>query len=75
MIETITGERDRLLRDRESDRKTIDQLRQDLDRERELVRGLTERLQSLEREIHNLGGSGKGIMGYLTDGWKKLVTR
>lgn len=48
---------------------------EELTTERERVRTLNERISNLERELHSVGGTGKGIKGYLTDGWKKLIKR
>lgn len=48
-------------------------LLEDLDRERERNHGLNERIIALERELHSLGGTGRGIVGYLTTGWKRLT--
>lgn len=66
---------DELQRDKN---RMIDDLHRERERNRELserIQALHERINTLEREIHSLGGSGKGIAGYLTDGLRKLIKR
>lgn len=64
LIETLKSERDRLIQEHESDKKEIERLRSIIDT-------MQERIASLEREIHSLGGKGRGIIGYLREKLKR----
>jgi len=70
LLSEVTKERDRLIRENEK-------LQQRLDAEVQHSRSLAERIYALERKVMALGGpgQGRGILGYIESGFKKIFEK
>lgn len=77
LLDSVTGERDRLLADLASDRAyyraEIAKLQAAVESERQRRADLEQHIAALQRELSAAGSHGRGVWGYLTDGVKRIT--